>query len=600
MKCVNRRVGARYIVSLQRFVIGMALLSLLLLGAAVSLSADVPAQAVPTLVPPTLVPTLDAAAVSDALLSESTVARIQRDGKVRVGLLYNAPPFGEMNIRGEVAGFDADLARAMAETWGVTFEPVQVTRQTALETLRKGRVDMLVAAQVHYRDLDSQVEFSQTYYPTQQAMLLRIDDGAASLTDMANRRIGVVTGYPGEQAVMNWQQRTGIAISIQQYLTLDQAIVGLLTNEVDGVVENHVQLTRVVRDPSQVKVLGEPVAHEPYSIVLPRQDVYFRNLINRTLHYLVQTGRMNEIHQKVFNGTKYPDNALPIWANVGDEAPKPDQYGSDVPYPTQYVVPRIQTGRTVRVAGVADLPPDAMESEKRLDALNRAMAEALAARWGSTIQFIPNSVANAVDLVANGQADMAVGVPLDWSLTDRVDFSSFYYLHGDRLLVEENSPFETFNDLRGRTVGIFASEPGVADRVNALADQVNTGVNIFTILREQDAALTILTEDNVDVIYGDILKLLPHVETNPDLLRITTRGDAPDPWYSRVYRGIALPRNDLDFRLLVDYTLQEIVRDGVWHGLMTPVMLPGDVPTLETWPGPVAAFGFNLDEVLGG
>lgn len=598
MKCVNKWVRTRHALSLRVLFVLFALS--LLLGAAVSLSADVPGQPAPTLVPPTLFPTVDTAAVSDALLSESTVARIQRDGKVRVGLLYNAPPFGEMNIRGEVAGFDADLARAMAEAWGVTFEPVQVTRQTALETLRKGAVDMLVAAQVHYRELDAQVEFSQTYYPTQQAMLLRIDDGAAALSDMANRRVGVVMGYPGEQAVLNWQQRTGIAISVQQYLTLDRAIAGLLNKEVDGVVENRVQLTRVVTDPSQVKILDEPVAPEPYAIVFPRQDINFRNLINRTLQYLVKNGKLNEIHQKDFNGTKYPENALLVWANVGDDAPKPSQYDSDVPYPTQYVVPRIQTGRVVRVAGVADLPPDAMESEKRLDALNRAMAEALAARWGSTVQFIPNSVENAVDLVASGQADMAVGVPLDWSLTDRVDFSSFYFLHGDRLLVEENSRFETFNELRGRTVGIFASEPGAADRVNALADQVNTGVNIFTILREQDAALTILVDDNVDVIYGDILKLIPHVEANPDALRITTRGDAPDPWYSRIYTAIAVPRNDLDFRLLVDYTLQEIARDGVWRDLMTPVMLPADVPTLEIWPGPAAAFGFNLDEVLGG
>jgi ABC-type amino acid transport substrate-binding protein len=98
---------------------------------------------VPTLVPPTLVPVQDTG-IGDALASESAIARIQRDGKVRVGLLYNAPPFGELNIRGEVSGFDADLARSMAEAWGVEVEYVQVTRQTAIDTLRAGQVDMLV------------------------------------------------------------------------------------------------------------------------------------------------------------------------------------------------------------------------------------------------------------------------------------------------------------------------------------------------------------------------------------------------------------------------------------------------------------------------
>ena len=61
-----------------------------------------------------------------------------RDGKVRVGMLYNEPPFGEYNIRGEETGFDADLARAMAEAWGVQVEFQQVTRQTGIDMVTSG------------------------------------------------------------------------------------------------------------------------------------------------------------------------------------------------------------------------------------------------------------------------------------------------------------------------------------------------------------------------------------------------------------------------------------------------------------------------------
>lgn len=578
-------------------------LTLALAGLAFALAVSPSAGAadpVPTLVPPTLAPTADTAVLSDVLPSESAVARIQREGRVRVGLLYNLPPFGELNIRGQVAGFDADLARSMAETWGVEFEPVQVTRQNALAMLRGGEVDMLLAAQVHRRELDALVEFSHTYLPTSQAMVVRADDGAASLADMVNRRVGVVRGYPGEEALANWLSRTGAALQVQAYLTLDQAVAGLLTGEVDGVVENRVQLNRFIPDPSQVRFLDEPVAPEPYAVAVRRQDVNFRNLVNRTLQYLARTGRLNEIHQAHFSGAAYANSALPIWANVGGDAPTPEQFGGELVYPAQYVAPRIQSARVVRVAGVADLPPDAPESERRLDTLNRTLIEAMAARWGARVEYVPDSAANAVDLVANGQADMAVGVPLDWALADRVDLTGYYLLHGERMLVEERSRYETFNEIRGRWVGIFASEPGVADRVNALADSVNTAVRIFTILREQDAAFHMLVEENADVIFGDSLKLIPHLEANPGQLRITTRGDAPDPWYSRTYRAFAVPRNDIDFRLLVEYTLQEMVRDGLWRGLMGPVMLPQDIPALEIWPGPAAYLGFYLDEVLAG
>ncbi|MBE0688633.1 MAG: transporter substrate-binding domain-containing protein [Anaerolineae bacterium] len=117
-----------------------------------------------TLVPPTLVPQPPDAMI-DALPSESGVARIQADAKVRAGILYNEPPFGVLNERGEVSGFDADLARALAEAWGVDLEFVQVTRQTAIDTLTAGEVDLLLAALPHNRTLDSRVEFSQAYYP---------------------------------------------------------------------------------------------------------------------------------------------------------------------------------------------------------------------------------------------------------------------------------------------------------------------------------------------------------------------------------------------------------------------------------------------------
>lgn len=580
---------------MKRFFLMISLLTVVLLGLSVSVavSAEAAAQPVPTLVPPTLVPTIDAG-VSDALLTESALARVQRDGRVRVGMLYNASPFGEFSLRGEVSGYDADLARSMAEAWGVAFEPVQVTRQTALDMLRTGAVDMLVAAQVHRRELDALVEFSLTYYPGTQALLVRQDDGAAGLNDMANRRIGYVIASPSLDAISQWQARAGVNVTTPQYLTLDQAVTALAANEIDAVAANRVLLTRLTTvQQGGARILEQPLSPEPYAIVVRRQDVNWRNLINKTLQYLVQKGRMQEIHQAYF-GTSYPLDLIPVWQSVGTEPPKPAEFSADVPYPAQYALPRVQANGVVRVAGVSDLPADAPESQRRLEALNRAMIEALAARWGVRVEYLPNSASSAADLVAGGQADLAVGVTLDWALTDRVDFSAPYLLHGERLMAKVDGPYETFVDLRARWVAVFASEPGAQDRVNALAQSVNSGVRIFTLNNEANAPQVILEDRSADVVFGDSLKLIPHVQANPETLRLTVRGSNPDPWYSRVYVGIAVPRNDLDFRLLVEYTLQEMARDGAWQALLMPVMLPAEIPAFDIWPGSSDYFGITL------
>ena len=550
-------------------------------------------DAVPTLVPPTLVPVPDSG-INDALLSESAVARIKRDGVVRVGILYNAPPFGLLNIRGEVAGFDADMARSMADVWGVQIEFVQVTRQSAIDMLMSGQVDFLAAAQVHRRALESQVEFSQTYYRGSQAIMVRQDDGAAAVGHMVDRKLGVVIGTPSSDAVQRWQARTGNNVTAQTYLTLDQGLVALVDSEIDGLVGSRIQLRRILQ-PGVVRILDEPLEPEPYAIALRRQDVSLRNLINRTLQTLATNGRMAEIYASNFPDSTYPEGLIAIWDGLGDSGPVPGDFSDDIAYPNGYVISRVRAGQMLRVAGLTDVTDDAPESEKRLAALNRAIVERLATRWGISLTFVPDSAENPLDLVANGQADLAVGVSPDWLWADRVDFTNPYLLHGDRLLVKRNSNIESFNELRGgRWVGVFASEPGSADRANALADSINTAVNIYTMLREQDVPFYILEDENADVAFGDSLKLLPHVQNFPDDFRMAIRCQTCDPWYSREYVGLAVPQNDLDFRLLVEYTLQELANDGTLSALLQPVMLAEDMPQFEIWPGAPDYLGFAL------
>jgi ABC-type amino acid transport substrate-binding protein len=564
-------------------------------------AAEERGQPAPTLVPPTLVPTVESF-MTDALPSESGIARIMRDGVLRVGILYNEPPFGELNPRGEVFGFDADIARAFADAWGLSNADTgnsgvqfkQVTRQTAVDTLLSGQVDLLIAAMPHRRELDSRIEFSQSYYPGYQAILVRNGDGATVLQHMAERKIGVVVGNPAEVAVADWLNRVDYTFSVTRYLTLDQAIVALNSNEIDGVVESRVRLERaIVSEPERYRIVDDPVMPEPFAVGLRRQDANLRNLVNRTLQYLYQTGRLNELYQANFSGASLPDDTFVVWQNVGDEAPRIDQFPTDVPLPGSYVVPRLQTEGSLRVAGLRELPSDAPESARRLDGVNRALVNALAMRWNVTV--VPVAGDNLLELVNTGQADLAVGVTPDWNAAEQVDFTTYYLVHGLRLMLEANANVGGFGDLRGRWIGIFADEPGVAEIVRRQAEASRAIIDdIYTITREQDAAFVMLVDNNADAVFGDSLKLIPHVQANPNELKLLTTGEGESIWFSREFIGMAVPRNDIDFRLLVEYTMQELVRDGELQTILQPVMMPNDMLRFDLWPGSANFLGFNI------
>jgi ABC-type amino acid transport substrate-binding protein len=554
----------------------LCLMTLAVIGQSV-FSQELAQQPAPTLVPPTLVPTLDAG-LFDTIPTESGIARIVRDGVVRIGILYNEVPFGLLNIRNEVAGYDADLARSLADLWGVQVQFVQVTRQTAIDMLRSGQVDLLIAAQVHQRNLDALVEFSQTYVISSQSLMVRVEDTAQTLADMANRRVGVVMGTTSETAVAAWQAGSAAPVTVQSYVTLSQAVTALFANEVDGIVATRTRLLRSVAQPETVRILEEPVSPEPYAIAVRRQDVNLRNLVNRSLQYLARNGRIHEIHDANMPEVPFHEETIPIWANLGDDAPRPDQFPTDITYPQQYILPRVMNDRIVRIAGILDaVTPETPENVRRLDAFNRAVIETMAARWGVGVQYVPNSATNPLDFVATGQADIAVGVQADWTWADRVDFTQGYFMRGYRLMVEQDSGIADFVNLRGgRWVAIDLNDP--VARELALAEAAEDNVRI-EILQTDDAAFAVLVENNADAIFGDTLWLIPQLEANGGLMRLT------DEWYARSFLNMAVPRNDIDFRLLVEYTLQDISQDGTLATFFQPVMPAGESFSIPTWPG---------------
>ncbi|MFN8529858.1 MAG: transporter substrate-binding domain-containing protein [Anaerolineae bacterium] len=575
---------------------GCVLAALLLSASVAGASPTVQANPVPTLVPPTLVPANEASVI-DALPAESGIARIQREGKVRIGILFNEPFFGELGVRCcDVTGFDADLARALAETWGVELQGVQVTRQTGIDMVVSGQIDLLIAAQPHMRSLDSRVEFSQGYYPGSQSILVRDGDGATELAHMANRIVGVVAGTRGETAVAEWLNRVDYPVSVQTFYTLDQAVGALRASQIDGVVSERIRLARYIAQPSDGRIVEEPVQQEHYAIAMQRQDANLRNLVNRTLQYLYETDRLNQIHKNIFGGVNYPDAQFIHWLNIGSEAPQLSQFSTDIPLPGAYVVARLQTDHQIRVAGLVSLPDDATESQRRADQLNRLIVNAMAERWQVTVIDLDDNGQNPIDLVANGQADIGIGVSPDWAAINQVDFTGYYLMHGYRLMVERAANIAGIGDLRGKWIGVFSDDPGARDLFAARAQAENVLINdFFSVGREVDAAYGMLVDNNYDALFADSLRLIPHVEANPDTLTLTTNADGSGVYFTRSYNAMAVPRNDIDFRLLVDYTLQELARDGTLQGFLGPVMMPNDIPRFEIWPGPSDTLGFNLD-----
>lgn len=544
---------------------------------------------IPTLAVPTLVPAAAADASSDFLRTESAIAEITASGILRVGILYNDPPYSEFTFQGELRGFDVDLLRKIAAEWDSELELLQVTRPNALDTLNSGQVHALASAFVRYRDFDAELEFSQTYLQGAQALLTRADSPFQAPSELLNQPIGIVLGTRSEQAISIWSAQTGASLDLRSYLTLDRAVAAVMQGELSGVVAEKQALHRVTADfADSVRILAEPVSIEPRAFAVRRQDAPLRDALNKTIQRLATSGDLDVLFREYFPDETYNLEAVAIWSGLGDEA-LPFQFATEIAYPSTYALPRIQSSGRLRVGGLSG---DALASSNglaRLDSLNRAVVAEMARRWGVALEIAPGASGSAASLLNSGQIDLVVGMKPDWNLAATMDFSMPYLLHGDRLMVRSNSGIRGFNDLRGRFVGILIGDDTARERAQAWADSINATVR-YIQSTERDAALTLLDYNNANAIYADNLALLAHLEANPNTLRLTDR------WYSRAYYAIGLPYNDIDLRLLVDYTIQEMIKDGTLYRLSAGLIVSDSLPEFDLTPGLSAFAGFNLSD----
>ncbi len=508
----------------------------------------------------------------------SALQRIRDDGVLRVGVLYNMAPLSSLNDRGRVVGYEADLARAVAEDWGVEASFVQVTRQTAVPLLLAGDVDILLASMVHRRADEAILGFSQTYFPGGQMFIVREDDDIQQMSQLSDQQVGVVQGTESERALGRALSAGRLEVTPALFLTLDQALGALGDGTVRAILTDRVHVLQAQEQAGGIRVLEQMLEPEPYAIAFRRHDNALGYLLDRSLQRLFADGRLNELWRTWFPTMSF-DMAFPVWSGLDDDPRSPGDFDTTIVYPEVSLVQRIAAGEGIRVAGLS-LDPQAPQLNQRLENFYQALVQELSARWSVPVEIIPGSAANAFDLLTSGQAELAVGIEPDWTGPYEVAYSSPIIMHGDRLMIPADSTITGFADLRGgRWVGIFASEPGTADRVNELAESVNAAINIFTIINDEDAVYSMLVDQNADVVFGDSLRLIPHVEANPERVTLTER------WYSREYIALAASRLDPDFLALVNITLQDMTADGTYARLWEATLAIGEPLAIEQWPG---------------
>lgn len=181
--------------------------------------------------------------------------------------------------------------------------------------------------------------------------------------------------------------------------------------------------------------------------------------------------------------------------------------------------------------------------------------------------------ATRIPLLSSGTVDLIAGTMTDTrSRRDSVDFSLTFFVTGAQFLVKADSPIQGIQDITGKRVG---TQQGSTNERALREKGVQAQLVIFP---DQAAAFTALVQGRVDTFTNDGIQLwgLKYKAPNPNEWKVV--GD----FYTYEPYGMAMRKNDSDFRAVVNNTLMEAIENGEYFKIY------------DKWFGPKSADPYPL------
>ena len=132
----------------------------------------------------------------------SDLAYVQDKGTLVVGITYFEPMDYKAEGSDEWIGFDADMAKAFAESLGVTAEFIEITWDYKVEELESNNIDCVWNGMTLTDEVTSAMATSTPYCTNYQVLVYPADQAAEfeGLTSLEGLTVAVESGSAGEDA----------------------------------------------------------------------------------------------------------------------------------------------------------------------------------------------------------------------------------------------------------------------------------------------------------------------------------------------------------------------------------------------------------------
>lgn len=244
---------------------------------------------------------------SGSAFAADSLAEIQKRGVLRVGMEPGYMPFELTNKKGDIIGFDVDMAKRMAKAMGVKLELVSTAWDGIIPALLTDKFDIIMSGMTLTQERNLTVNFASPYILIGQSILLKkeLADSVKSYKDLNDAKFTVASklGTTGEQAT---KRMIGNAKYIS-YETEQEGVMELVNGKIDAFIYDLPFNAIAVGQKGAGKIvhLDEPFTKEPLAWAIKRGDVDFLNWLNNFMAQVKYDGVYDKIYAKWFQDSAW-------------------------------------------------------------------------------------------------------------------------------------------------------------------------------------------------------------------------------------------------------------------------------------------------------
>lgn len=224
--------------------------------------------------------------------------------EVVIGMDDTFVPMGFRDDKGNIVGFDVDLAREAFKRMNkkVKFQPIDWSMKE--QELKNKNIDMIWNGYSINEKRKEQVAFTKAYLKNRQVIITLSESKISLKEDLKNRVVAAqaesssLEAINSEPELVN-QFKNGEVVLFD---TNNDALMDLEAGRTDAVVADEIMIRYYIksRGENKYKILKDDFGDEEYGIGIRKEDKEFLKELNNTLDDMKKDGAMGEISIKWF------------------------------------------------------------------------------------------------------------------------------------------------------------------------------------------------------------------------------------------------------------------------------------------------------------